>query len=531
MDTRRTLLANAAVQLALVLVIAVLVNLLSSDAFSRLDLTRDRIYSLDLTTRSLMYRLERPLVAKVYFTDGLEAQYANHRAVLLDKLEDMRAYSKGLMDIQVADPTWRKDLQEEAERFGVAPIQYRYQSADRAELKQVYMGVAFVYGDRQETIPAVTDLGTLEYELARAVKSLVANEERKTIAYTSGHQEPDLVSVTGPLETLATRVRDRYNLARVPLGGPELLPEDIDALLVIGPQQPLSDRALYQIDQLLMRGGAVGFFITNVKPDMRALRPQNVLHGVEPLLGHYGVQINRDLVIDRVNNGRMPFPVREGRQIVQRSINFPLLPKATVVDQTSLVMKGAENPLFPFVSSLTLADPLPTGVEATVLASSAPEASRLRGIRTLDPTAYQITTPGEEVGSYPLLVALTGTWQSYFASKDVPRAITNVSLGETAVPDDPATRLRESAPTRLVVAGSGDFVANNVSLMLNLVDWMVQDESLTAIRARNVSLPALDPLQPDQRLKWQAFNMLGGTLILLAFGGLRRLSRRGGGEA
>ena len=164
-------------------------------------------------------------------------------------------------------------------------------------------------------------------------------------------------------------------------------------------------------------------------------------------------------------------------------------------------------------------------------ASSAPDASRLRGIRTLDPTAYQITTPGEEVGSYPLLVALTGTWQSYFASKDVPRPITNVSLGETAVPDDPATRLRESAPTRLVVAGSGDFVANNVSLMLNIVDWMVQDESLTAIRARNVSLPALDPLQPDQRLKWQAFNMLGGTLILLAFGGLRRLSRRGGGEA
>ena len=37
---------------------------------------------------------------------------------------------------------------------------------------------------------------------------------------------------------------------------------------------------------------------------MRSLKPQNLFHGMEPLLGHYGVQVNRDLLVDRVNNGK-----------------------------------------------------------------------------------------------------------------------------------------------------------------------------------------------------------------------------------
>ena len=48
---------------------------------------------------------------------------------------------------------------------------------------------------------------------------------------------------------------------------------------------------------------------------MRSLKPQNLFHGMEPLLGHYGVQVNRDLLVDRVNNGRMTFPIRYGETV------------------------------------------------------------------------------------------------------------------------------------------------------------------------------------------------------------------------
>ena len=137
MDLRRSLLTNTWAQLVLVIGIVIAANTWASGTFARLDLTADRVYSLDLSTRALLYRLDKPLLAKVYFTKGLQAPYNNHEQILLDKLEDFRAYSKGLMDIEVADPTGLKELTEEAQRFGIEPIQYRYRSAQVTELKKV----------------------------------------------------------------------------------------------------------------------------------------------------------------------------------------------------------------------------------------------------------------------------------------------------------------------------------------------------------------------------------------------------------
>ena len=70
-----------------------------------MDVTDNKNYTLDLKTRSLVWNLERPLVAKVYFTEGLQAPYNNHRTILIDQLEELRAYAKGWLKLEVVDPT------------------------------------------------------------------------------------------------------------------------------------------------------------------------------------------------------------------------------------------------------------------------------------------------------------------------------------------------------------------------------------------------------------------------------------------
>jgi ABC-type uncharacterized transport system involved in gliding motility auxiliary subunit len=523
MHPRRVLLANSWLQLGLVAIIAVLLNTWSAGSFVRIDLTTDKIYSLDLASRALMYRLERPLVVKVYFTRGLQAPYNNHERIVVDKLEDLRAYSRGFLDLQVVDPTNLRELEEEALRFGIQPIQYRYRSASAAELKKVYMGVALVYGDRQEVLPAITQVETLEYDIARAVRALVAKEPPPTVGFSTGFGEPDLMTGGGPVEVLRSRISENYRMVPVELGGAGLIPEEVDALLVVGPQRPLSERALYQIDQFLMRGGALSVFVTNTKPDLASLRPINVYHGLEAMLGHYGVQVNRDVVIDRTSNGVMNFPVRQGRYVQQVAVNYPLIPRAGSLSRTSLVVRDLDGMLFPFVSSLTLEDPLPSGISAEVLAASGAASGRLRGIRTIDPTAYKVVPPGEERGSFPLIVAMTGSWPSYFAQREAPPPPAG------ADPDDPGARLRESAPTRLVVSGSADFIANNIAFVLNLVDWMVQDESLIAIRSKAIQVPGLRPLEAGEERLFKLANLAGGSLLLLLVGFVRWMLRRKSG--
>ena len=518
---RRILLANGWIQLGCVLVILIAVNVLTSRHFFRLDLTSDKVYSLDLATQALVWKADKPLMAKVYFSEGLQSPYNNHRSALLDKLSELQAYSQGWMTIDVVDPTNHQEREEEARRFGIEPIEYRFRDRNRVELKRVYMGMTLIYGDREEVLPAITQVQTLEYDLARALRKLLIDEPvRRKIGYTVGHGEPNLATGPGPLGTLKARIEENYELVSVPLGeNSEGVPEDIDALWVIGPQRSMTLDAQYHIDQALMRGTAVGFFLTSNRADMRTLRPQAVYHGLAGMLGHYGVQVNRDLVVDRSQNGRMPFPVRQGRQVRRIQINHPLIPKLTDVDALQPANRGIDEMLAPFVSSLELSDPLPSRVKGSIWASSSPQSGRIQGIRTLDPNAYRVRDPSEQTGQWPIVVGLQGQWVSYFAERQLQELIDNQDLRETLVDQ----RLRQGAPARIVAVGSADFVANNVSFMLNLADWMIEDEDLISIRSKVIRYAPIEEQNRTTIALLKAFNLGTAPVVVLLIAGLRRV--------
>ena len=257
MTPRRSLSINSWLQLMFVVIIIICTNVLASKHFWRLDVTDDKVHSLDMSTRALIWKLDKPLNVKVYFTEGLQAPYNNHRAALVDKLEELRAYSQGWMTIDVVDPTNLKELEAEAKRFGIEPIDYRFRDQNTTELRKVFMGAALVYGDKQEVLPIVTQIETLEYDIARALRALLSPKQSKpVIGFVTGHQEPNLLQAGGPLSTLRERLLESYELVEVPLGGVEGVPSNVDVLWEIGPQEPLSPRALYQLDQFLLRGGS-----------------------------------------------------------------------------------------------------------------------------------------------------------------------------------------------------------------------------------------------------------------------------------
>ncbi len=523
MTARTTLIWNSRIQILAVIVIIISMNVLASRYFLRLDITKDQVHSLDMSTRSLVWNLDKPLMVKVYFTEGLQAPYNNHRNALVDKLEELRAYSQGWMTIDVVDPTNLKELEEEAKRFGIDSIEYRFQDQSSAELRRVYMGMALVYGDRQEVLPAITQVETLEYDIARALRSLLKPSKSKSvIGFVTGHKEPNLQTAGGPLATLRERLMESYELVEVPLGGVEGVPSNVDVLWEIGPQEPLSPRAQYQIDQFVLRGGSLGVFVTNSKADMRTLRPQNLFHALEPLLGHYGIKVNRDLIVDRVNNGRKTFPVRYGQSVQPVQINYPLIPKMTEMNADVPVLRGIDSMLSPFASSVEIVDTINSKVRSSIWVSSSSRSGRIRGVTTLDPKAFKLVAPGEETGSWPLVVGLTGTWSSYFSNTDIPAP----QNGEGIEAFEESERLREGASARIVVSGSADMVANNIAFMLNLADWMVQDEDLINIRSKVLRVNTFEPLEQTELLRYRLINLLGGSVALLVLVGIRVFYRK-----
>jgi ABC-2 type transport system permease protein len=520
MHLRDALHLDRWIQLFLVFIAVVCVNLLSARHFLRVDITQARVHSLDSATVALVSDLERPLIVKVFFTGDLEAEYADHERILVDKLEELRAYSGGLMEISVRDPTGYKELEEEAQRFGVQRIQFQFRQEDRLEVRPVYMGASFVYGDRQEVLPAITRVDTLEYELARTLRTLVNNPEPPIIGFATSFGEVNpLTGSSGPLRALVERIGDRFQLAPVTLGGPGPLPETLDALMIIGPQQTYSERALYQLDQFVMRGGGLAVFVANHKPDLRSMRISPLYSGLEGLLAQYGVSVQRDLVVDRKQNGKIRLPVRRGKAVITMPVNYPLIPSLTDLSREHPIVRDLHEMLSPFTSSLEVIDPLPAGVEASVLASASATAGRIRGAVSADPLAYRVLAPGERTGPCPVAVAMTGSFRSLFADKAIPPAPEETVSAEDVAIDDPASKISDGAPARIVVVGSADMVANNATFVSNLADWLVQDTSLIRIRSRSLQLPRMNRPEARRVHLLKALNALVPSGVLLLLGG------------
>lgn len=527
-DPRRNLLGHQWLRFLLVVVAAFLANHASSVAFGRFDLTSDQRHTLSEAARSTVRDLDRPLLARVYFTANLEAPYNNHEQAVREVLEELRAYSGGQMKLSIVDPTGNATRIEEAQRFGIQPIQYRFRAHDRMELKQVFMGISFVYGDRQETVNPIATLETLEYEVARAIHSVTADpEDRKTVGYLQGNGEPDIARFPddNPIGSLRERLLQSYSLRPVVLGGDVPVPEDIDALLVIGPQQSVPDRVQYQLDQYLMGGGPIAMFISSVRPDFNTMRAVEVRHDLNAMLGHYGVQLGRDALIDRTKREKMPLPVPIGRRTQLVELSYPLLPVTTKLNPNSPVVKGLDRAVVPFASSLQLAEDLPTGVEGMVWVETEETSASLKGLRHIRPDVFGTPTPGETAGPFPVAAGLTGSFTSFFANRPVP-PIPGLAQDDPRQRMDAATRIDETSNGRLIVVTSADFIANNIAFVLNSVDWMLQDDELIGIRSRSVDRPRLEPPAAERMLTWKLAVGFGPAALVAVLGVLVWLRTR-----
>jgi gliding-associated putative ABC transporter substrate-binding component GldG len=522
MSLRRTLLTHVWLQLALWFAVVLVANHLSSVAFFRADVTQDQRYTLSQVSRDAVARLDRPLVVRVFYSNDLGPPYNNHKVALLEKLEELRAYSGGRIEIEVADPDRSKDDAEEAQRYGIRPVPYRFRQGSRFEARDVTLGVVLLYGERTMPVDGLAAVETFEYQLVKGIRALVIGAEgRKVVGYTVGNGEIDLLKYPSdnPVGQLVRDMAGAYDLRAVTLGSNEEIPDDIDVLLVNGPEQPMSPRAQYQLDQFIMSGKRVAFFLRGSRPDFRTMRAINVRHDLFSLLGHYGVKVNRDAIIDREHNEQFPVPVTTERGMTKVNVDYPLIPRTQQLERAHPVTAGLDRAVLPFASSVELADPMPTGLSGTVLVSTEDNAGRIEGLLYVSPDAFKVQAPGEVVGSAPVVVAVTGRFGSFFADKPIPPP-SGTSPDDPSWRPDPASKIVDSAPTRIFVAGSADMLANNQALVLNAIDWMVEDTALLEIRT---GLAATDGFEAPEgtTLLLTRLAIFGGPLaVLYLFGGL-----------
>ncbi|MCA3014738.1 MAG: GldG family protein [Myxococcaceae bacterium] len=521
--------------IAAVLGILVLVNALGLRLFGRVDVTRDKAYTLSKATRDTLTALEEPVVVTAYFTEQLPAPYSSNARYVRDLLEEFRAVSKGKVAFEFVDPQSQEtDADKEAKkevkqdifgrRFrdqtsvekelsgqGIQPVEIRVIEEDQQQTKRAYMAIVIKHQEKKEVIPLVQNVSSLEYDLTTLVRKLTRTKT-PVIGVLQGHGEPKLDE---KYRYLLTMLSQMYEVRPVELAGKERFDDTLDALYVMGPKTALPPNELKAVDQFLMKGKAVAFFLDQVHVDVRTFQPTDATHGMTELLASYGVTVGNRLVAD-VKSGNVSISERRGFMVINQPVPYPFLPVAQRLEGDSVVSAGLADVLFPFATSLEVKQV--EGTTATVLARSS-NKSWLEGTPpNLNPQRDWRAETITPTGPHPLMAQVAGTLKSHYAAEATQSASGAAPLiGQS------------EKEARVVVVGTSalfqdDFMQNrgNQVLALNVADWLLLDPALLAMRNRGLALPVLQAELPDSTRNLVKFgNAFGLPLLLAAFGLVR----------
>lgn len=541
MDRRKRAYASNATLYAIFTIGAiVLVNLIATRVFGRLDLTENHVYTLSPASKDVVRSLPDYLTVKAYISKDLPPELTSVSRYVRDLLDEYRASSKDKLRFEAYDPAADKKYEDEAAQCKVGKMQIQVLRSQKFEVGTYYLGLCFQYQGKDDAIPEIGQSEGLEYQVSSLIKRMT--QKKRKVAFTTGHGEQDLSQGYTFLKHVLEQEFDTttVNPSSAAIG------DDVDALVVGGPKQAFDDKGRHEIDAFLMKGKGAVFLVDGMAmssprgmgmPGMEQGGPkvgQANDTGLGEILEKYGFKVNQDFVLDGRQN--VPGPVdMGGRRLLANLPMFVGVKTEDVTDKDFTVLAGVNALVFPFSSSVDLVGPLagakpPAQGRLWTLAKSSPSAWKQSGFFFFSPTTK--IEEGKDKGSFGLAYAYQGPLRSAYAPASQP-AMSNEPAANT-----PPTESKK--PVRLVMVGDSDFASDEymqmarflpiygggAQMLFNAISWTIEDESLTPVRTKTVGTRSIELSSENTATVAKAVNIAGVPLAFIGFGLLRWRVRR-----
>ena len=394
----------------------------------------------------------------------------------------------------------------------------------------------------------LADMETIRRSLDDTLKNILGTQEE--MGYLADFETPPYRGranattqtdmVEAELSNLFQLVSGEYTFRGLLLED-RFVPEGVRSMLVVGPQEPLNDWALFQIDQFLLRGGSLMLFLDSHNiwvSQGGGFGGGGAFHlpretGLEAMLQHYGIRLVQSYVLDEQSFvQRQPSP-RGG--YVESEIYFAPLLKEDEIDREVPFLAGLEELVMLNVSPLQMVGAGQPDVDYRVALRTSPTAWEMAGQIDL----MGAEPPGEdERASFPLAILAEGTFTSYFADREVPERPRDEPGSqdddEAAAPVISAEELHaEQSFTaqgagRLFVVGTSAILGSgfidvrgrnpNSLFVLNLIDAMNGRDDRAAMRSKGRRVRPLREVEPPVRTAIKTFAVAGLPALVIVVG-------------
>lgn len=493
------------VEIAIILGILILINILASEMYIRWDLTEDKQFTLHESSRRIVADLKDELRVTLYSSIDLPTGAKKIIKDIKDTIEEYKASANSNFVFLEEHPDVTNE--EEVQRLqakGINPVQISQRESARSESARGFLALLISYGDVDEQID-LRYLSGLEYRLSHTIMKLTAENIPAIGVYAgSGRQA---LSEQGGYNILGQVLKSQYEEVQefdISLGNP--VPDKIKTMIIISPDL-FGSKEKIVLDQFIMSGGKVIFFLDTAEVDPSQALSSRAKRKPTPwadFISHYGIKVQPKLVGDLKNYTGLPvggfFP-----------LYYPLWPQVVQGNFGELAFTAnLELVTLPWASPVeTLSDRIGEEVTADYIFHTSEEGYAMDEPFNLDPNQFRDKSgrvnfqPSGELSEKQLGVMLSGVFGSYYEGKEVPTAQNDQGIAEQVWQDE---IINVSLPTEIVVIGSSSMVTDGIGLnqnlpmgnsnaifLLNMVDTLSIGQGLQALRARVVTDRQLKP--------------------------------------
>jgi ABC-2 type transport system permease protein len=536
----------------LLVAIFILLNFVGTFVFTRLDWTSEKRFTLSEATLKVLKEIDDVIYLKVYLQGDLSPGFARLRNETREILDQFRAYSNNQIEYEFINPLENPNkeetdkIQRQLYEKGIAYEVDVQRKKSKTSQSNIWPGAIVSYRgtetiwqiyNRQEGISREEAINNsvkeLEYSLMNTIKKL-RQKRKPEVTFIEGHGELDTLRLYDFMRSLS----DYYNVNRLEIRKKIGALKGSDAIVIAQPDSAFNEKDKFIIDQFIMKGGKVLWMIDPVYVNRDTLAIRRFSLGLsndvnlDDMLFRYGVRLNPVLIQD-MTCAQIGLTVGKGAADIRL---FSWLYSPIILpDADHPIVKNLDYIKFDFVGTLDTVSA--RGIKKTILLHSSrytktqPTPARIAlGMVQFQPKEEQFRNSYQSVACL-----LEGEFDSNYKNRASAHDTVLAKLGCK----------EHGVKTKMIVIADGDVAANgiqrepqglmplplgyskdmkitfaNKAFLLNCMNYLLDDEGLLQLRAREVKLRMLDQKKvQDHETKWQIIN-IGVPLLLIIVAGL-----------
>lgn len=451
----------------------IVLNIISSVLFFRIDFTDNDRYSLSKVSKHFIKKNTEPISVDFYITRDLPQDVKKIAKEFNALLKEYKSLNNKEFIINTIYPdTDEKKLQ--AIEAGIQPVHLEVRERDLEKIQTIYMGIVFKIGDQQSVIPFIGQDLPIEYEITRMLKQ-ASDSIKPNIAFISGHGEASWSAMPQFIKELSILT----DIAKVDLINDSI--SQYNVLCVIDPKEKYLPYELARLEQYLQRGGRLFIALNHAIGQLNDNQNNGFINrsGLEDMLEKKGLKINYDFVVDN-NCGTIAVNQPYGFINIQSNVSFPFLPVITNFSKHAIT-QGLNAILLPFVSSI--------------------EQVKTSSTYIFEPLAFTSSVSGTEEA--PVFFNLQKQWNK--RDFNHPRSIVAALL------------TNEDNNSDIVAITDADFLINdyahplrkdNINFAVNSIEWLSDNTGLIKLRNKFTTFSSLQPTDEYTRSFLKYFNFL-----------------------